>query len=117
MEHRYDRLNHKIGNLLSKSVFCTKYAKRYEKYLGILDKKYTRVMDIVATKFIMGILFLGIAIFSKTIQYEVLHAYEWIFPFLVGFIFPNLIYEYKYKKHIKDKRGKNNLSMLGNPNK
>ena len=99
MEIRYDRLNHKIGNLLSKSVFCTKYAKRYEKYLGILDKKYSRVMDIVATKFIMGILFLGIAIFSKTIQYEVLHVYEWIFPFLVGFIFPNLIYEYKYRAY------------------
>ena len=99
MEHRYDRLNHKIGNLLSKSVFCTKYAKRYEKYLGILDKKYSRVMDIVATKFIMGILFLGIAIFSKTIQYEILHVYEWIFPFLVGFIFPNLVYEYKYRAY------------------
>ncbi len=97
MEHYYDRLNKKIGDLLLKSVFISKYANRYEKYLGIVNKKYKRSIDIVATKVIVGIIFLGIGIFSKTIQYEVLSFVEMLIPFFIGFIAPDLIYKYRYK--------------------
>lgn len=99
MEQRYDSINHAIGNILNKSVFCQRFAKRYEKYLGIINKKYKRSMDILANKVIMGFIFLGIAIFSKTIQYQVLYIYEWVFPFLIGFIVPDLIYRYKYRAY------------------
>ena len=99
MEQRYDSINHAIGNILNKSVFCQRFAKSYEKYLGIINKKYKRSMDILANKVIMGFIFLGIAIFSKTIQYQVLYIYEWVFPFLIGFIVPDLIYRYKYRAY------------------
>lgn len=102
LHHIYDKVIHHVGNVLSKSVFLMKYAKKYDKYLGIIDKRYQRTIDIVANKVMMGFIFLGIAIFSKTIQYQILAPYEMIFPYLFGFCIPDALYIYKYKRYRND---------------
>lgn len=99
LRKKYNYILSMVGKLLEKSVFITKYSKKYDKYLGILDKHYKSSIDIVANKVIMGFIFLGIAIFSKTIQYQILQPYEMIFPYLFGFIIPDALYVYKYKKY------------------
>ena len=94
---QYHKLVSKVGSLLGKSVFIEKYSKRYEKYIGIVDKTYNKAIDLVASKLFIGIMFLGIAIFSRTIQSDVLSLYEIIIPITVGFFLPDLIYFSKYK--------------------
>ncbi len=99
LHHIYDKMLHYVGNVLKKSVFLMKYAKRYDKYLGIIDKRYKESIDLVANKVVMGFIFLAIAIFSKTIQYQILEPYEMIFPYLFGFYIPDALYIYKYKRY------------------
>lgn len=94
---RYHRLVSKVGDLLEKSVFIEKYSKRFEKYIGSIDRNYSKPVYFVASNLFVGIFFLGIAIFSKTINSEVLSFYEFIIPVIIGFFLPNLIYFSKYK--------------------
>ena len=49
----------------------------------------------------MSCLFVVVTIFSSTIQLRVTSLYEIIFPFLVGFFSPDILYIAKYKVHRK----------------
>lgn len=93
----YSKLVSKIGESFEKSVFLSKYSKRYEKYINTIDKNHKKTIDFVVTKTFVGILLLMIAVVSKTIQSEVLALYEIIIPIGVGFFIPDIIYFTKYK--------------------
>ncbi len=93
----YYKIINKITSVLKKSVFMTKYSKKYDKYVLINDTGHKTGYDFVASKIIISFIFLLIAIFSKTIQYQVLHLYEIVFPLLVGFFLPDILYMIKYR--------------------
>ena len=91
----------KISKAFQKSVFLGKYAKHYEKYVGVANKDFSCGMDFIASKTIVSLLFIFIAIFDRTIQLQLLHFYEFCFPMIVGFFMPDIIYIYKYKLYRK----------------
>ena len=84
---------------ISKSVFMTDYGKKYDKYVGVIDNDYTCGLDFVANKIMVSFVVLLIAVFSKTIQYQVLDLYEICFPLILGFYVPDFIYMYHYKQY------------------
>lgn len=89
----------KLSSLLQKSSFLQKYAKHYEKYIALYKEVYEKSMDFVAVKFLSSLLFLVLAVLAKTLQSEVMHLYEIIFPLFVGFLVPDIVYISKYKLH------------------
>jgi len=93
----YKNLVSKISNVISKSVFIQKYSKRFEKYLSLSKHTHSSAIDFVSSKLIIGFSFVLMAIFSKTIQYQVLSIYEVCIPFLIGFFVLDIIYFSKYK--------------------
>lgn len=94
---RFKTFISKITVYLEKSVFISKYAKRYDKYVGVINKVYDKGVNFVASKFVISLLFLLVAIFSRAIQQEVLALYEMLVPLLVGFFIPDLLYIYRYR--------------------
>ena len=90
-----------ISKSIQKSVFLKRYSKRYEKYVGIFGDISRTGIDFVSAKIIMSCLFVVVTIFSSTIQLRVTSLYEIIFPFLVGFFSPDILYIAKYKVHRK----------------
>lgn len=97
----YKKINHRFSDMLEKSEFLKKYSKKYKKYLVIYNRTYEKEIQFVATKMLVGLVFIVIAVFSKMIQYKMLHSYEIIVPFLFGFFLPDLLYTYKYLMHRK----------------
>lgn len=95
----YLKIVNRISKRLEKFNLIKKYSEHYDKYVGILNKTYHSGLDFVSSKFLVSIIFVLIAIFSKTIQYEILSIYEVSFPLLVGFFMPDIVYIYKYKLH------------------
>lgn len=96
---QYKKVLDRLKEALDKSTFLKKYSKRYDKYVGVIDNGYTSGMDFVANKIMVSLLVLFIAIFSKTIQYQVLDIYEICFPLILGFYVPNFLYIYQYKRY------------------
>ena len=94
---KYHHIMLKVSTFFEKSVFLTKYSKSFEKYLGIVNKNYTKPMEFIVSKVFIGFIFLLIAIFSKTLQGEVFSLYEIAIPLIVGFFIPDIIYFSKYK--------------------
>lgn len=95
----YTRVLNRISGYLNKSVFLVKYAKRYEKYLGIVNKHYKQSMNYIASKLVASLTFLLIAIISNAIQTYMFGLYEMILPLIFGFFVPDFIYLYKYKRY------------------
>lgn len=93
----YQKLVTKISSIIKKSEFVKKYSKRFEKYLSLSNIIYNDQIDFVSSKIIISFVFLLIAIFSKTIQYQVISIYEICIPLLVGFFVLDIIYFSKYK--------------------
>lgn len=93
----FQKWNHRLSLVLSKSVFLKKYGERYEKYVVLSKSFYQSGMDFVAMKLTLGLGFIGIALLSKTIQYQLMSVYESFFPFLVGFFLLDILYYSKYK--------------------
>lgn len=93
----YHKIILKLSSSFEKSVFLTKYSKKYDKYIGIVNKIFTKPMEFVVSKVFIGLVFLVLAIFSKTLQSEVLSLYEIVIPIGVGFFIPDIIYFSKYK--------------------
>ncbi len=95
----YNKFIQRLKKGLVKSVFLQKYAKRYEKYVGVIDNGYESGLDFVINKFIVSLIFVLIAVFSKTIQYQLLSLYEVCIPMLFGFFMPDFIYIYRYRRY------------------
>ncbi len=96
---RYYHILEKLRAVLERSVFLQKYSKKYDKYVFVVNRVYQSGMDFVTSKFVVAFVFIFIAIFSKTLQYELLKIYEICLPLVVGFFIPDLIYVSIYKKH------------------
>lgn len=94
---RYKQMVSKTSKYLEKSVFLSKYGKKYEKYIGTIDKNYTKGIEFVTSKMFMSIIFLIVAVFAKTIQGNVLSLYEIIIPMTFGFFLLDILYFSKYK--------------------
>lgn len=88
-----------IGKYLNKSVFITKYANRYNRYIGIANKSYKNNMNYIANKFVVSFLFLLIALISEAITTSTLSFEIIVLPLIVGFFIPDGIYIYKYHKY------------------
>ena len=93
----YQNINSKIGKIFSKSVFLQKYSKRFEKYINTVDHTHKKAIEFVVSKVVIGVIFLLIAIFSKTIQLKVLSIYEIVIPLTLGFFLLDIVYFTKYK--------------------
>lgn len=94
---RFKKIIDKISAYLEKSVFIKKYAKRYDKYVNVINKLYDRGINYVAGKVVISLLFLFIAITARALQQEVLSLHEMIIPLAVGFFVPDIIYIYRYR--------------------
>lgn len=86
-----------LSNSFKKSVFLTNYSKRYDKYTILYKDYYDNGLQIVANKFMIGILFIVVALFSKIFKYEMISFYECIIPFIFGFYLSDIILISKYK--------------------
>lgn len=93
----YSNMIYKIAQSYKKSVFLTKYSKYFEKYIGTIDNKHQDEMSFVVTKTIIGLLFLIVAVISKSISSKILSVYEIFIPVSIGFFVPDIIYFTKYK--------------------
>lgn len=93
----YKRIVKFLSRLFKKSAFITKYSKKYDKYTILYDDYYENGIDIVSNKFIVGILFIVVALFSKILQYQMIDMYECIIPFIFGFYLPDIVFISKYK--------------------
>ncbi len=93
----YFNLVNKISPYFKKSYFISKYSKRFEKYIGTVDFNHKEAISFVVTKTFIGLVFLFIALISKTLHSDILHIYEMIIPFTVGFFITDVLYFTKYK--------------------
>ena len=95
---QYQKLNSKLANILEKSVFAGKYAKKLDKYTAISENHKTG-MNILALKIIMALLLLLVAFISDVVQMKLMEIYEIGLPLLVGFFLPDIVYFVKYKAY------------------
>lgn len=93
----YQKIIRRISNIIEKSVFIQKYSKKFNKYILLSNHVYDDEIDFVSSKIVIGFIFSLIAIFSKTIQYQVIEPLELIIPYLIGFFVLDIIYFSKYK--------------------
>lgn len=96
---KYYKFLIKIKKIIYSSKVLQKYAKKYDKYVNVVNYVYKDGMDFVANKLVISFIFIFIAIFSKTIQYDLLNFYEICLPLLFGFFIPDIVYAYSFKKH------------------
>ena len=66
-------------------------------FLNQYKDYYKNALEIVASKIIIGCLFIIVAIFSKMLQYQMLSFYEMLIPFLTGFFISDILFISKYK--------------------
>ncbi len=93
----YQKLVLKISKIINKSIFIQKYSKRFNKYLPLCNNLYKEPIDFVSSKIVISLIFLSLAVFSKTIQYKLISVYELFIPIIIGFFVLDIIYLSKYK--------------------
>lgn len=96
-----EKLLHKIAKILDKSVFIKKYGKRYQKYVDTFGRENDTIVNFVAQKVLMSIIFLIVSIVSKAIRSQILYGYEMVVPLLFGYYFLDIIYGYRYRIYRK----------------
>ena len=89
----------RMSNVLGKSSILRKSSNKYEKYTPLYKELYKEPMDFISVKVLTAFLLVIIAVFAKTIQFEVLQLYEVFIPFIFGYILPDILYMTKYKLH------------------
>lgn len=92
----YKKLNKKLTNVIDKSVFMQKYAKKLDKYTAITDN-HKSGMEILSLKILTSIGLLVVAFIANIIQVKMMPFYEISLPLLVGFFIPDVLYFTKYK--------------------
>ena len=71
-----DKIVNRISNILNKSELLNKIGKRYKKYVKTFGKESDTVVTIISQKIVVSIIFLAVAMISKTVRLEVLSIYE-----------------------------------------
>ncbi len=97
----YQKIIDNISYVLGKTVLITKFGKRYNKYIGVVNDNYSTGLDYVSEKILASFLFVGMAFVARLIQYELISFYDTIIPFIFGFFTPDIIYFFKFKKYRK----------------
>jgi len=100
MASRYQKMTSFVKKYIEKSVFMQKYATNLDKY-AIMSTIHKTGMDILAGKFLMAFAFFFIAVFSKTIQLELLNIYEFFVPLTTGFFVLDIVYFIRYKVYLR----------------
>ncbi|MBR1748161.1 MAG: type II secretion system F family protein [Bacilli bacterium] len=96
-----------LSKKLSKSVFLSNYARRYEKHIQYESRSFYTGMDYVSLKFFTGFS-LGILYFvGAIIQSKIVQLMPLILVFGVGFFVPDLFLRIEY--HAKRKRVEEDL--------
>lgn len=93
----YRSLVMSLSKVIKKSVFLTRYAKHFDKYLLFTKDRYQSGIDFVSSKILLSFIFLIIAVISKALQYKVISMYEVCFPLLLGFFVLDIFYALQYK--------------------
>ncbi len=93
----YIKIIDKVSEIFNKSEILNRMSKKYEKYIRISSFKNS--MDIISSKFIIGMICMILSIFSKTIQFEVINLPELLISFIIGNFIPNIYYFVKYKMY------------------
>ena len=88
-----------MSKILSKSVFLSKRAKRYEKYVQAFKQDST--MELMAKKIVVGVLFILLGALVKLLGSENISSLEILLSFIVGFYTLDIIYYYRYIKYRK----------------
>lgn len=96
---QYMRIIESMSCTLKKSSILKKFSNKYEKYIPLYKDTYKEPMDFISMKILTAFLLVIVAIFAKTIQFEVLQMYEVFIPFIFGYVLPDVIYITKYKLH------------------
>lgn len=94
----YQKIIIRLNKVLNMSEVIVNYSNRkFTKYVVLYQSVFETGLDVFTAKIILAFLFLLVAIFSKTIQYEVIKSYEIFLPLVFGYLLPNVILISKYK--------------------
>ena len=78
------------------SVFITKYAKKYEKYVPLYSR-FQQAYDFVSVKVLIGFVLVVISIIGNLLHYQFFPFYELFIPFFFGFFLPDILYFLRYR--------------------
>lgn len=92
----YHKIIDKIIKLFKGSVFVSKYAKRFDKYVSV-NVLHNSGMEIFAGKVLLSLLFAFIAIVQAAIRFKMITIYDIALPLIVGFFVFDIIYIVKYR--------------------
>ncbi len=92
----YHKLIDKIIKLFKGSVFVSKYAKKFDKYVPV-NVLHNSGMEIFAGKILLSFTFVFIAIVQAAIRFKMITIYEIVLPLIIGFFVFDIIYFIKYK--------------------
>ena len=95
----YKKIIELIKPTISKSIFITKHSKKFDKYVGIVDNLHKDGIELICSKILVAFIVLVLAIISKTIQFKALALEEVFIPIVLGYLFLNLFYIFKYKAY------------------
>ena len=93
---QYQVFIEKFSSAIKKSQVLSKHSKKYSKYSSAFllnDDDGTKFM---ARKFVIGFIYIAVAVIFKLCRFQLLRWYEMIIPFILGFYTLNIIYIYKY---------------------
>lgn len=93
----YTKIVDKVTEIFKKSEILNRMSRRYEKYIRI--SSFSCSMDVISSKFIVGMICMFLSVFSKTIQFKVINLPELLISFIIGYIIPNIYYFIKYKMY------------------
>lgn len=88
-----------LKNIYSKSYYISRHSKKFDKYVGIVDNIHKDGIEFIASKSVVAVLVLFLAIIARTVQFKILAFEEYIIPLFLGYLLLNLYYTYKYKTY------------------
>lgn len=96
VEILYQKIISKMSNFLKKSVICTKYSKRLDKY-KVITPLHKSGMDILSGKIIIALSLTLISIFIKALGFRIMSSLEMLLVFTFGFFVFDIYLFLKYK--------------------
>lgn len=104
---QYNNFINKFSDTIKKSQVLSKHSKRYSKYSEAFLLNDSDGTKFMARKFVIGFIFILVAILFKLFRFDLLRGYQMIIPFIFGFYTLDLIYINKY--YVYRKKVENDL--------
>ncbi len=92
----------KIAKILKKSKVCNDYAKSYDKYIEYDEKEKKESIDYITIKFLIGIAFVLLNLFTMMLKVNKLNPISCLFTFLLGFFLPDIALKIEFQKKRKE---------------